>query len=340
MREFFGEIPNACVNLRSAVEARMALISSQNQRVRSIPTSRSGHRVQPQTPKPQRLALGPGTIIKDCPECPSMIVVPSGTFEMGSDPSEAGRSSDEGPRIEVSIKSVAVGRFEITFDEWDSCVRDSGCNGYSPSDAGWGRGNRPAIFVSWADAVTYTQWLSTRTHQKYRLLSEAEWEYIARGAGTLPLSHNGLPAAEDIQTSQVYGFLGPPSDICKFGNVADSASWYPKRITDCSDGWGNQTAPVGSFRPNALGIYDLIGNVSEWVLDCYHDSLIDESPRGAPYLRADCAAHVARGGAWGLWRLHDSAYDENRIAARFGSPDSYLHGGNGDGFRVAREVNQ
>ena len=157
----------------------------------------------PLSPERER-ALKPKDMFKECDKCPEMLVVPAGSFTMGSPESErvpivaAWQSygitpgtlttgvalSSEGPQHKVVIaQPIAVGRFAVTFEEWDACVDDRGCNGYRPADQDWGRGSRPVINVNWNDAKAYVAWLSQKTGKKYRLLSEAEWEYIAR-AGT------------------------------------------------------------------------------------------------------------------------------------------------------------
>ena len=118
---------------------------------------------------------------RDCPNCPEMIVIPAGEFLMGSPDSERGRGKDEGPQHPVTIaQPFAAGKYEVTFSEWDACVADRGCT-YNPGDEGWGRGRHPVINVSWNDVQQYTAWLSKKTGKEYRLLSEAEWEYAARG---------------------------------------------------------------------------------------------------------------------------------------------------------------
>ena len=132
-----------------------------------------------------------------------MVVVPAGTFTMGSPPSEPGRSSDEGPQHKVTIANpFAVGKFEATFDQWDACVSGGGCRGYRPDDAGWGRGRRPTIKVSWDDAKAFVTWLSTATGKPYRLLSEVEWEYAARARTTTRYSWATAPATSRPTTAR------------------------------------------------------------------------------------------------------------------------------------------
>src|SRR5262249_39678827 len=119
--------------------------------------------------------------------CPEMVVVPTGSFMMGSPQSETGRVKDEGPQHKVTLgKPFAVGRFSVTFDQWDACVSNGGCNGYRPKDEGWGRGRKPVINVSWDDARAYLAWLSSTTGKPYRLLTEAEREYVTRAGTTTP----------------------------------------------------------------------------------------------------------------------------------------------------------
>jgi formylglycine-generating enzyme required for sulfatase activity len=132
-------------------------------------------------------ALKPKDSFKECAQCPEMVVVPAGSFTMGSPDGEEGRIEEEGPQHRVTFgKSFGVGKYAVTFEEWDACVADGGCNGYKPSDAGWGRGRRPAINVSWDDAKAYAGWLTRKTGKNYRLLSEAEREYVTRAGTTTP----------------------------------------------------------------------------------------------------------------------------------------------------------
>src|SRR6516164_4838068 len=131
--------------------------------------------------------LKPKDSFKECAQCPEMVVVPAGSFTMGLPDGEEGRIEEEGPQHRVTFgKSFGVGKFAVTFEEWDACVADSGCNGYMPSDEGWGRGRRPVINVSWDDAKAYVRWLSRKTGKSYRLLSEAEREYVTPAGTTTP----------------------------------------------------------------------------------------------------------------------------------------------------------
>src|SRR5262249_10215759 len=179
---------------------------------------------------------------KDCPE---MIVVPAGRFTMGSPATEKGHNGTEGPQHLVTItKPFAVSKFDVTFADWDACVSVGGCPQEGrAADIGWGRGTRPVIYVSWDDAQAYVAWLSWMTGMPYRLLSEAEWEYAAR-AGTT--------------TAYFWGDeIGENNANCK----------------GCGGQWnGSGTAPVGSFKPNSFGLYDMAGNVWQWVQDCHHSN--------------------------------------------------------------------
>jgi len=227
-------------------------------------TARRGREVAASAPqggaRPQAAsALPGGSAFQDCPGCPQMVVVPSGSFMMGSESGD----SDEKPVHKVSIGySFAVGVHEVTFAQWDACAADGGCNGYSPDDRGWGRGNRPAINVSWEDAQSYLKWLSGKTGKSYRLLSESEWEYVARAGTTTPY-HFG-------------------------GSIASSQARYNS----------DSTVPVGSYPPNAFGLHDVHGNVWEWTQDCWNDNYQGAPNDGSAWQSGDCSRRVLRGGSW------------------------------------------
>ena len=241
-----------------------------------------------------------GEVFRDCPHCPEMVVVPSGNFMMGSPSSEEGRYSDEGLQHRVTIgSSFAVGVYEVTFSEWDACASAGGCGGYRPDDRGWGRGQRPVVNVSWDDAQSYVAWLSRETGESYRLLSESEWEYVAR-AGTV--------------TRFWWG---------------DGIGRNRANCGGCGSRWdGESTAPVGSFAANAFGLHDVHGNVFEWVQDCWNDSYAGSPGDGSAWESGECSRRVLRGGSWGdipgLLRAADRVRDVT------GYRDSNA------GFRVAR----
>lgn len=219
---------------------------------------------------------------RDCPVCPQMLIVPAGSFYMGGPPRRRerllyalGLADIPQPRITITAP-FAVGRYEVTFDEWDACVADGGCGGYLPKDEGWGRGNRPVIHISWRDAQAYVQWLSVKTGETYRLLTEAEWEYAARAGGTATYPW-GNEASHDHAN---YG-----EDECCRGRMLGRDTFL-------------NTAPVGRFAPNGFGLHDMIGNVYEWVEDCYAVSR-KQAPADGSAVRADgCPHHVLRGAAW------------------------------------------
>ena len=199
--------------------------------------------------------------------CPLMVVIPAGRFSMGSPEDEVGRTEGEGPQHEVAIaEPFAVSKYEVTFDQWDACVAAAACP--RARDA-WGRGSLPVINVSWDDTKLYVAWLSLLTGKKYRLLTEAEWEYAAR-AGSMSR----------------YAWGDEPGN----GNA---------NCRGCGGARILQSAPVGSFRPNAFGIYDMEGNVWEWVEDIWHDSYEGAPADGSAWVEGDDATYrVVRGGSW------------------------------------------
>ena len=241
-----------------------------------------------------------GEVFRDCPHCPEMVVVPAGSFMMGSPSWEEDRQDDEGPRRRVTIGSpFAVGVHEVTFAEWDACVSAGGCGGYRPNDQRRGRGRRPVTNVSWNDAQSYVAWLSRETGEAYRLLSESEWEYVAR-AGTA--------------TRYWWG-----RDIGR--NRANCAG--------CGSRWDNSsTAPVGSFAANAFGLHDVHGNVWEWVQDCWNGSYAGAPRNGNAWESGGCPRRVLRGGSWDNYPRYLRAADRSWGGTGIRSGD--------DGFRVAQ----
>lgn len=245
--------------------------------------------------------LQPGTVFRDCEACPEMVVIPAGGFTMGSPDNELGHINDEGPQHDVTIaRPFAVGRFAVTFDEWDACVAAGGCS-HKPDDNRWGRGRRPVINVSWVDAQQYVRWLSQKTGREYRLLSEAEWEYAARAGSTTRYPWGDEPGRN-------------------LANFRDSGSEWS----------GRQTAPVGSFQPNAFGLYDMTGNVLEWTQDCWYGSYWGAPADGRPWESGGSGRRVVRGGSW----IYDPEFCRSANRFRFEPGDRY----NILGFRLARTL--
>jgi formylglycine-generating enzyme required for sulfatase activity len=238
-----------------------------------------------------------GTVFKDCPMCPEMSVIPSGTFLMGS---IKGRKRER-PVTKITIpRPLAVGRYEVTFDQWDACFTDGGCS-KKPSDRGWGRGSRPIINILLTDIAEYVSWLSRKTGHLYRLPSESEWEYAAR-AGS--------------QTEFYWGDqMRPGAANCR----------------GCGTQWsGHQSSPVGQFKPNAWGLYDMHGNVLEYVTDCWSKSHDKIPIDGSPKLTDNCLNKVVKGGSWyylsRVSRSASRARNDKRVFSYF------------IGFRVFREL--
>jgi formylglycine-generating enzyme required for sulfatase activity len=201
--------------------------------------------------------------------CPEMVVVPAGKFMMGSPRNESARFPNEGPQHEVTIAlPFAVSKFEVTFDQWDACNQYDGC---VPVVWRISRGGKqPANNISWYDAQEYVKWLSALTGRRYRLLTEAEWEYAARAGSATPYSFEG----------NVHWQLG-------------EYAWYGPNS-------GGKTNSVGEKKPNAFGLYDMYGNVAEWVEDCYHENY-DKSPtNGSAWVDDNCKDRVFRGGSYSI----------------------------------------
>ncbi len=241
---------------------------------------------------------------------PEMVRVAGGEYAMGSGADEPSRAANESPRHQVRIRPFALGRTEVTWDEWLACVGDGGCDSAQSEaaggDAGWGRGPRPVINVSWEDANDYVRWLSEKTGLAYRLPTEAEWEYAAR-AGAV--------------TSYAWGDAGPKCD----GAASNGANFAV-----CTD---DRTRPVASFPANGFGLHDMAGNVWEWVEDCAHGDYRGAPDDGSAWI-TDCTAplshRIVRGGSWA-----DNA-PSLRAARRYGrgfdTRDRTI------GFRVARSL--
>jgi len=271
----------------------------------------------------------PGDTFKDCRECPEMVVIPAGSFRMG-DLSGDGRDNEK-PVHQVTIsKPFAVGKYEVTRGEFAAFIRESGHNAdgscYVLTGSTWKADSSknwrnpgfkqtdrdPVVCVSWKDAKAYARWLGRDAGVRYRLLSEAEWEYVARAGST-----------------SKFPFGNSESSLCEHGNTADRSTGFDWRNKSCSDGYGEQTAPGGSFKPNAFGVYDTIGNVYEWTEDCWHGNYNGAPTNGGAWTSGgECSRRVLRGGSWvnEPW-LTRSAYRYR---------DDSSNRNNFNGFRVAR----
>jgi formylglycine-generating enzyme required for sulfatase activity len=251
----------------------------------------------------QERALKPGDTFQECAaDCPAMVVVPAGSFLMGSPQSEPGHRAFEQPQHRVAIaRRFAIGKFEVTFAEWDACAAHGDCDSHI-SDNGFGRGRHPAINVTFDDAERYARWLSQMTGKPYRLPSEAEYEYAARaGAAT------AYPWGDAIGTDN--------ADCNGCGSRFDDM----------------ETAPVGSFSANRFGLYDMVGNVYEWVADCLHANYRGAPSDGSAWMAGGaCNSRMIRGGSWA-----DDPVDL-RSAARPWSPAAVRR--SFIGFRVARTL--
>lgn len=243
-------------------------------------------------------------LFRECDGCPEMVVVPAGTFTMGSPSSEAGRDSDEGPQRSANIRRFAISRFETTWDEWTACVSAGACTqggvDSAGGDAGWGRGRRPVMRVDWNDAGAFARWVNGQASAGgYRRPSEAEWEYAARAG-----------------TSTRWSFGEAESQLGAY-------AWF-------SDNSNSRTQPVGGKSANPWGLFDMHGNVWEWAEDCYVNSYSGLATNGAANTTGDCASRVIRGGSW------NGSPASLRSASRLRSAPSSRD--NDIGFRLARTL--
>ena len=240
-------------------------------------------------------------------EGPEMVVIPAGRFRMG-DLSGEGLIDEKLVHEVVITRPFALSKYEVTFEDYDKFTHPN-----KVDDEGWGRGWHPVINVSWDDANEYAAWLSAQTGKRYRLPTEAEWEYAARAGSTTK-----------------YHFGNDESQLCGYVNHADSSTDYDWRNQSCSDDVGKRTAAVGQYRPNAFGLYDMHGNVWEWVQDCWNDSYAGAPGDGSAWTSGDCGQRVGRGGSWynDPWSL--------RSAYRGGGDRSDRD--DGIGFRLAQDL--
>jgi formylglycine-generating enzyme required for sulfatase activity len=294
-----------------------------------------------QTPAP----LKPGSVFKDCEICPEMVVIPAGRFVMGAPPGEEEREklpenfrNRSQPQHDVKISSFMAGRYEITVGQYRAfamatnrssnggCFVWNGTEWKNDTSKDWRstgfpqNDSHPVACVSFDDAMAYVQWLQQKTGQSYRLLTEAEWEYAARA---------------ETRTARYWGDDANVS--CAYANVLDlkakttipGASNWATATFNCDDGFA-YTAPVGSFKANGLGLYDMLGNVWEWTQDCWNDNYAGAPTDGSAWTAGDCSRRVARGGSWSI----NPQYLRAAYRGRYATANRNDFGG----FRVARSL--
>jgi len=247
--------------------------------------------------RPWAQSMATGTVFRDCIECPELVVVPPGIFIMGLN--GIGKRTKPAHRVNIN-RAFAIGRFEVTFDQWLACLAEKGCR-QNPDDHKWGRGKRPVVNVNWNQVQNYLRWLSKKTGQVYRLPSEAEWEYANRAGTTSVFWWGNKP--------------GKNRANCK----------------DCGTEWSaKSTAPVGSFKPNPFGLYDTAANAFEWVEDCWNKSYKNAPNDGSAWKTGDCRNRVIRGGSF--YYYNKVARSHYRAKNPPGVKSYWL------GFRVVREL--
>ncbi len=284
---------------------------------------------------------------RDCEHCPEMVVIPAGTAIVGASAEDKFRNADELPERRFTVREpFAVSRYEITRDQYEAfvraterpvgadCLTDRRKRGDWQLDAattfrdpGFTQtGDHPVACVNWGEAQAYVAWLNQQTDGGYRLLTEAEWEYVARGGATQNLTY---PWGNDQAKGCPFANVLDRTALQTYGGM-DTSGYKVYDPMECADGRLN-TSPVGSLQPNGFGVYDMIGNVSEWVADCYSASRDQLSESGVPPASDGvCARRIAKGGSWGTL-AHNV-----RTAERLPYPGT--HRDDSIGIRVARTL--
>ena len=259
--------------------------------------------IETESPAPVKATAG------SAPMGIEMVVINPGAGKLGSPGSEEKRQRFENPLRDTQINyQFEVSKYEVTFDDWDKCLSDGGCNGYRPDDKEWGKGKRPVINISYDDAQSFISWLCSKTGNTYRLLSEAEWEYVARAGQDTPFG---------------YGF----KMSAKLANFDGKAPYG----TSEQGGYERKTVPVGQYAPNAFGVHDMHGNVYEWVEDCWNADHSGAVGDGSPRKDGDCKFRVMKGGSWVTHGY------QTRAAARVRYVTDYRY--DDYGLRLARTLN-
>lgn len=260
----------------------------------------------------ERLRPSPGRTFSDCDNCPTLMVLPGGNDTLGAlDTDDKARANEKPARPVQFSAPFAMSVTEVTFSQFDACIAAGGCSS-RPSDNGWGRGSRPVINVSFADAQDYASWLSKETGQLYSLPSEAEWEYAARAG-----SNDVYPG-------------GSLQALCAFANGANQETSVAWANAACTDPGVGRTLPAGTLNANSFGLRDMAGNVQEWTLDCNTLNLRDAPVDGSADARGSCGQRAVRGGSW------FAGPDDLRFTAR----QMLRRGDRNDftGFRVVRRI--
>jgi formylglycine-generating enzyme required for sulfatase activity len=291
----FEEIANALVAAENRAKDAENERDSNSEKIAALQKKQDDFSQRLVAAQRERDGFREGLTIRDCSDCPEMVVVPAGKFLMRL---LDGYPNERGIREGTIARPFAVGKYEVTFAEWDACAAAGGCaSNETPNDQGWGRGRQPVINVSWNDAKEYVTWLSGKTGQNYRLLAEAEWEYAA--------------------------LAGSPPTIWGNSNGTGIAN-----CQGCGSQWDDkQAAPVGSFPANAFGLHDTHGNVSEWCEDSWHPDYNGNPPKdGSVWAGGDTSFRVVRGASWNslAWSVRGRLRPDIR--------------GSNLGFRIARTL--
>jgi formylglycine-generating enzyme required for sulfatase activity len=281
-----------------------------------------------QSPAADPAGLSPGASFSECRNCPEMIVLPAGEFLLGSPPDEPLRRDNEAQMQIRFAAPFAMSRAPVTWNQWEACVRDAWCDGLgvenalralpngepNPDFSDSGRGSRPVVGVSWFDAQNFVGWLNYKAgvDDAYRLPSEAEWEYGARAGST-----TAFPWGPELDY-----------DYGNFGNDGEGLGGMARG----RDVWVDSTSPVGSFPPNAFGLYDMHGNIFEWVEDCWEADRAHTPTDGSANREGNCANRIFRSGTF-----LSNPYMQR--TARRGAPyPATQRGRNYLGFRVTRTL--
>ena len=253
--------------------------------------------------------LKPKDSFKECADCPEMVVMPAGSFMMGTPVTEVDRNKGEDPIHRVTIaRPFAVGRFAISFDEWDACLADGGCGGVKGDDHGFGRGRMPAHGLSFNHAQAYLAWLSKKTGRTYRLPSESEREYFTRAGTATPFWFGKTVGPQDANYDASIPYANGPRGERSKG---------PR--------------PVDAYAPNPFGLYQVHGNIYEWTQDCFNKRYTEDTPAdGSPWLEGDCTKRMVRSGEWG-WSANVMRAGARNEARADSGAGPY-------GFRVVRNL--